>query len=298
MRPKKNIRQRFTLGILPAFLFAIYLSPAQAIDIIPGNAVAPPPDLNGFMASVVNIHTGDRYIHEQKQGLGTELEVSSLLLRYSRTFSITDDPAAFYVQPSVAKAEPGGSLSVNAKSTGIGDTATAFAYWPYADREAGDYLAFTGYLLVPTGEYDSDKLINLGQNRYSAAFQVAFHAKLTESVDGMLSTDVQWFGDNDNYRLTHQRRKQKPLYSAQATLMYNLNKQFMIAGSYFVHSGGETQLDGLDQNDRIKRDRYQAAIIGKFSFGKLILQYGKDLDTENGFIETQRAILRYQYLWK
>ncbi|MES9867855.1 MAG: transporter [Candidatus Thiodiazotropha sp. LLP2] len=298
MKPKNSIKGRFEFYTLPAFVFALFLSPAHAIDVIPGYAVAPPPDMNSFMASLVNIETGDRYIQGRKQGLDTKLNISNLLLRYTRSFSINGKPAGFYIQPSLGTVEPGGSLSGNDNSTGIGDTGFAFAYWPYANRETGDYFSLTGYLIAPTGKYDSNKLVNLGQNRYGAAFKITYHTKLTDSVEGMLSTDVQWFGDNDDYRLTHQHLEQKPLYSTQATLMYIINKQFMLAGSYFIHTGGETQLDGVDQDDRIKRDRYQLAVMGKFSFGKLILQFGSDLDTENGFIESQHAILRYQRLWK
>ena len=298
MELKDSIRGRFEFYTLSAFVFVILLSPAHAIDVIPGYAVAPPPNMNSFTASLVNIETGDRYIQGHKQGLDTKLKVSNLLLRYTRSFLINGRTAGFYIQPSLGAIEPGGSLAGNKKSTGIGDTGFAFAYWPYANRKSGDYFSLAGYLFTPTGKYDSNKLINLSQNRYSAAFKITYHTKLTDSIEGMLSTDVQWFGDNDDYRLTHQRLEQKPLYSTQATLIYNINKQLMVAGSYFIHSGGETQLDGINQDDRIKRDRYQLAVTGKFSFGRLILQFGSDLGTENGFRESQHAILRYQRLWK
>lgn len=278
--------------------FSTINSEVDAIDVIPGNAKAPPDGLNSVMISHAYVQAGDKYSQSQNLGLNTKVDSNQLLLRFTRTFKIADQPAALYIQPTVGTTSPGGSLGNLQDSSGLGDTAFALAFWPYADHDKKQYFATTGYFLAPTGEYDSNRQINQGKNRYSTAFQVAYQTCFTNDLSGMLATDVQWFDENDDYPLTHQKYEQKPLFSMQVSLMYQPSPRYLIATSYFLHKGGKSKLDNIAQNDEIERDRFQLAIRGNYSFGNIIFQYGKDLHTENGFFENHRAFLRYQYNWK
>lgn len=286
-----------TRVVFTSYMF-LYASVSFGVDIIPGQAIAPTPYLNIAMISFLNMKSGDKYLNGDALGLNTEVTASSLFLRYTRTFLISNKPAGFYIQPTISQIKPAGSVSAEDDSYGIGDTAFAFAYWPYSNRVSGTYLGLAGYLVTPTGEYNSNELINIGQNRYQSAIQVAYHTKLNDYFDVTISTDIMWFTKNHDYRLTHQTQKQKALYSSQATLMHNIDKRYLLAVSYFIHEGAETQLDDINQNDELKKDRYSLSVQGKFDFGKLILEWGHDFDTENGFIEERRLFLRYQMAWK
>jgi hypothetical protein len=57
--------------------------------------------------------------------------------------------------------------------------------------------------------------------------------------------------------------------------------------------GGEEMIDGIDENNRIDLHRYQLSGSAQLPAGRLILQYGGDIKTQNGFYETSRIILRY-----
>jgi hypothetical protein len=57
--------------------------------------------------------------------------------------------------------------------------------------------------------------------------------------------------------------------------------------------GGETTLNVVDKGDITQLQRYQLSGVAHFSFGRIILQYGGDIKTENGYFEDQRVILRY-----
>ena len=289
--------RRIALSATPLIL-SLFLKAAWAVDTIPGQAVAPAPDLNLFMASYGNVRLGDRYVDGRRQRPGTALENQVILLRYTRTFELGGQPAAFYIQPSFVRSEPGGALAAADAASGTGDLAASFAYWMHADREKGEYFATASYLQLPTGEYDSSKLINIGSNRAAFAQQIGYQARLGGPWSAMLTGDVQWYGANDDYRLTHQRQTQKPLFSMQATLMADLDPTTLMALSYYRHRGGETSLDGRARDDRIRRSRLGLAFSKQTGIGKLILQYGKDLDTENGFITEHEAYLRWQITWR
>jgi hypothetical protein len=52
-------------------------------------------------------------------------------------------------------------------------------------------------------------------------------------------------------------------------------------------------IDGRDQHNRTDLHRYQLSGSTQLPVGRLILQYGGDIKTQNGFYETSRVIVRY-----
>ena len=296
-------KQPWNCMILAAFLGSFLLAGSVlAVDVMEGNAKAPPPGLNGFMATYVNVDVGDQYVASQKQGFGHTTHIEQLLLRYTRTFSIADNPAVFYVQPSFGKVSGRGILANQPGTEGMGDTAFAFAYWPYANHQAGDYLALVGYLVAPTGEYDSSQIPNLslGQDRYKAAFQLGYQTAINDKLDAMFVVDAMWHEDIDAVKTLTSTVKleQDTLYSSQLSLMYKPSAQYLLGASYIISKGGEKTYDGVAQNDAADNSRYQLTARGRFSFGELIFQYGGDIDVENGFFIDNKAMLRYQLVWK
>ena len=299
---KENHLNKFIYNLLITSVFIGFTLTANAVDVIEGNAKAPPPDLNGFMVSYGNVELGDKYLNSKKLGLGTEINSEQLMLRYTRTFTLAGKPSAAYIQPTFGQIEGAGILASQPDSSGMGDTAFAWAYWLNANHEQGDYLGLVGYLVAPTGDYDSKQVLNLGQNRYSTALQLVYQTSLNKQFDAMLSVDSHWFTDNDSFNTGSPmgivNMEQDPVYSTQVSLMYKPAKQYLLGASYFIHKGGETSWNGLARDDEIDKDRYQLTARGTFPFGHLILQYSRDLNTENGFIEKHRVFLRYQLMWK
>ena len=52
-------------------------------------------------------------------------------------------------------------------------------------------------------------------------------------------------------------------------------------------------MDGVDKNNQTQLHRYQLSGVANYSFGRIIVQYGSDLKTENGYFEDQRLLVRY-----
>lgn len=273
-------------------------SAAWAVDIIPGQGMPPPAGMNSFMISLGHAQSGDKYVDDRKLGLNTRVNSDTVTLRYTRSFALADNPAAFYIQPAFGRASPSGSLAALDAETGLRDTTAAVAIWPYVDHESRRWFGMAAYLILPTGEYDSRRLINLGQNRSSMALQAAFQTPLGGSLEAMIATDVHWFGENDDYRLTHQKSQQRPLYSQQLTLMYNFDAATMLAASYILQTGAMELLDSVPQNNRSQRNRYQLAAIKRTAVGNFIVQYGQDLSIDQGTKENHQLWLRHQIVWR
>jgi hypothetical protein len=268
-----------------------------AIDLQPGDLVAPPPDLTLAQLSYLSSSYGDRYVNGIKQVGNPKIEISQLLVRLGRSFKIADYPAFFYAQTPIGYIHPEHALSQYKGDTGIGDTTMLLAIWPYANRETKSYLGLGAYLTLPTGSYDSNRLFNVGENRYKTAMQIGYQTPILDCLDWSAAIDALWSGDNNDYLSWHYKRQQNVLYTAQTALRYDINPTYAVGASYFYTTGGETTINTVNQQDTMNLQRFQLTAMGHYSFGRISLQYGRDLKTDNGFIEDSRWILRYTKLF-
>ena len=282
-------------------LTCMVINPVLAIDLVPGDIVAPKPGAKQLLLSYLSSDRNDLYKNNVvTSGLGIKSE--QMQIRTAWTFEVDKYPAAITLQLAGGSLQPTGSLSnIRSGSSGLGDTTLLFALWPYADRDKGEYLALGTYLTLPTGEYQSTPNFNLGANRYSYAFQLGYQRALSSSLQWMSAIDAVQFGSNDDYRaplplaLAPPRTTldQKTLYSLQTGVRYTINDAYSISAMYFHTVGGEEMINGRDQHNRTDLHRYQLSGSTQLPVGRLILQYGGDIKTQNGFYETSRVIVRY-----
>ncbi len=272
--------------------------PAMAIDLQPGDIVAPPPNRTVVTVSYVNSQNNDLYRNSVNTGADPRLESNAASIRLARTYSIGSLPAVSYLQTGTGVLSTDGSLAAFPGSKGMTDSAIVTAVWPYSNRATRTYLGLAAYLFLPTGEYSNAKAFNLGSNRYAQALQVGYQRPITKSVDAAVAVDGTWFGansacaaaclSNQNLQLT-----QKPLYTAQAGPIYKINQTYMVGATYVYVSGGETAFNGTERNNTLVTQRYFVSGVAHTSVGRFTVQYGNDIATMNGFMESNRFIVRY-----
>jgi hypothetical protein len=276
---------------LATFVMAIGFSmSALAIDLQPGDATAPPPGLRSVQLSYLNA--------ERVGASNAKMNQNQVQFRYTQAFELNQKPALFYLHTGTGKNEPTGALAPYPADNGMIDTTLVFAYWPYVDRASKTYMGVAGYLISPTGSYSSDRAINMGENRYRWAGQIAYQTRIAPDLDWMSAFDTLWFGKNDASRSLVPSEglgvlQQKALYSAQTGLLYHLNQRYSFSAAYFYSEGGETIFKGAAQNNSIKSHRYQLSAIRNTSIGRFTLQYGQDIDNNAALEDKQRIFLRY-----
>ncbi len=287
-----------TLSLFSSITFGLLLVSNQtyAIDLQAGDLVAPPPNLSLEQFSYQSSSYGDKYVQGIKKAGKPKVEISQFLVRLGRSFEIADYPALFYAQAAVGYTHPEGTLSSYKGDAGIGDTSMLLAIWPYSNQDTRTYWALGGYLTVPTGSYDNSRAFNMGGNRYQTALQTGYQTPILDSLEWSAAIDAVWSGDNNDYLSGH-KREQNVIYTAQTGLRYNINPTYAASATYFYTTGGETTIDASNQQDTINLQRFQLTAMGHYSFGRISLQYGRDLKTDNGFIEDSRWILRYRKLF-
>ena len=100
---------------------------------------------------------------------------------------------------------------------------------------------------VPVGQYDPDRLVNIGTNRWSWKAELgASKAKGPWTFE--LAVAATLYDDNDDF-YGGIAREQDPLYAGQAHVVYGFRSGSWLALDATFYRGGRTTLDGVKGND-------------------------------------------------
>ncbi|MFU7556664.1 transporter, partial [Pseudomonas paraeruginosa] len=130
------------------------------------------------------------------------------------------------------------------------------------------------------------------------ALQAGYIEGLGDKFSLDLVGDVTFFGKNDDFGPASQTLKQKPLFQAQAFLRYHVNERFDLRAGVSRLWGGETEVDGLDMNDKPNTSKFS---VGASWFvtprDQLMVNFGRDISVDNGFKEQGRVNLRLLHVF-
>ncbi|OYY21696.1 MAG: hypothetical protein B7Y05_01450 [Polynucleobacter sp. 24-46-87] len=268
-----------------------------AIDLQPNDIVAPLPNKNYVTVSYLNTENNTLYRNGSVASSGAVIDTQSAIFRGTRTYDLGSLPAVSFIQLPYGSIQPGGSLASQAGNTGVGDLTIATAIWPYHNRAIRTYLGLAGYLISPTGSYSSQRAFNVGENRFRTDLQMGFQTPITSNVDGMIAVDTMWFGGNSQCAATcnsliNVSLNQKPLTTTQLGPIYRINEIFTVAASYFYVTGGTTSINNNYQNNVANTQRFLLSGQAHTPIGRISLQYGRDTEIKNGFVQTRLLAIR------
>jgi hypothetical protein len=98
---------------------------------------------------------------------------------------------------------------------------------------------------MPTGQYDPNKLINVGTNRWAFRPQIGVLQPLGAWFLECFGS-VWLFADNSNY-LSGSRLSQAPIASLQLHASYTFKPRLWLAVDATGYRGGQTTVDGVDK---------------------------------------------------
>jgi hypothetical protein len=193
---------------------------------------------------------------------GGDVDATLALAGYARTFSLLDRAAMAAILLPMGRIS--GDVTVagktfNQSASGFGDPMLEFkinVLGPPAQKNIPDVLRYEpGFsvnlladLALPIGEYDSDKPLNLGQNRWYGRVGAPIVWQLGPWVPGRRTTleflPALWlFGDNDNF--VGQTKKTDPLFQLDAHLTRDLTERFWGAIDGTWYYGGKASINGV-----------------------------------------------------
>lgn len=279
--------------VLLLFSLGLYQPWALAIDLRPGEVRAPTPGVTFVQLRWQESERGAAYRDDVRLPGDPRVLASTRTIRLGQGFTIGENIAAAYVEIPQGERRAEGSVSRLGSDSGPGDITAAFAIWPYVDREARQYVGLAAYLQMPTGSYSSSRAINIGENRYRSALQLAAHAPLAGALEGMVAVDTLWSSDNNDAWPAHKTKSQSAIYNFQAGVLYPVISNLEIGVGYFFTLGGETRENGVRMDDALRVQRYQVSAQARLPVGLVVLQYGGDLETRNGYFEKHNLAVRY-----
>ena len=119
-----------------------------------------------------------------------------------------------------------------------------FAAWRQ-DLIVGASLALT----APLGQYDEDRLINIGSNRWSIKPELGMSQAFGQwTIE--LAAGVTWFTGNDEF-FNGNTRSQEPIYSAQMHLTRHLGRGRWGAFSATYYDGGRNSINGVEREQKL-----------------------------------------------
>lgn len=266
---------------------------ASAIDLFPGEIRAPRKDSFSMQLLWQRSHFGEYFAANQAQPGRPRLVGTLETFRLGYGFEIGGQPAYVFAQVPYGRLRTETANPAIPGTSGFGDSGIAIAYWPYANRATETYFGIAAYLLVPSGDYRNDRLLNVGENRYRQALQAGYHTSLTPRLAWMFAADAMRHEKNDDFTAAHATLERKTLYSLQTGFLHQTTSSLALGVTYFQSHGGETAVNGVWRDDAMRQERYMLTGITEFPFGRIALQYGADLKTRSGYFEDSRWTVRY-----
>lgn len=240
---------------------------------------------------------------------GVNIDADTFLFRYGYTFAIDGRTSAIQiVQPYTRMSAtpdnarfPGSFINENP-----GDTQIVFAHnifgGPSLSKSEfrkwtpGPFLTGAFWLTVPDGQYDSNKILNSGANRWVFKPELASGYPIGP-VWLELNTWATFYTDNDDYS-GNNTLSQRPSYAAEGHVSYTLSPELWISLDSSWAGGGETKINGVVQDDRNNNVMLGTSIGFQLSpqFGGMVA-YSNIVEHREYSADVDGWTFRLQYAW-
>ncbi|MDH3393868.1 MAG: transporter [Desulfobulbaceae bacterium] len=295
MRKTPQFNKKVVLVILlPVLFFALFgFDAGEAVaDNDPRDYVPAPVGTNVFTLYYQHRWGDELYAQGEKAASDYRLRTDLSILKWTFFRQISDKTVGAQLALPYAKADlDWNSGGVNQDAEGIGDIVMLAGFWPYENPKQRLWWGVTGWVTMPTGDYDDAKAVNIGNNRW--AFKGETNVTYGIQPDLLLegTASLEMYTDNDSYLVVN-TLEQDPVLTLEAHLSKNLSQTTSVSLDYFFHSGGETTLAGTAQDDCKRDHALQTTITFPLVGGWFTrLVYRNDFKVRNG-AETQTAGFR------
>jgi hypothetical protein len=241
---------------------------------------------------------------------GLSLNADLYLFRYARSFDIDGRNTAIqFIQPYAdvsASFDNAQFFSGTKHNGGMGDTQVVFAHnifggpalsaEEFASWKPETFLTGALWVTMPTGDYDKDRIINIGSNRWVFKPELAFGTPIGPTWLE-INTYVSLFGANKDYH-GDSKLDQKPLYAIEGHYSYTINRALWVSLDATYNRGGESKIDG-DWQDNKQENGLLGASLGFMlspQFGGLIA-YNDTVSERTGSPDVNTWTFRLQYVW-
>ncbi len=290
----------------------LWLSPAGAQEIEPRRWTHLPINMN-FAGLGYAFTRADIYFDPVLETEDVVLDHHAVAARYVRSFALVDRSARVELELMHEDARWEGLLrgeQAAATRGGFADPLLRFALNllggpPLEGAEFARYRAshpvetILGVAMaakLPLGQYYEDKLLNLGENRFTfrpALGMVHNHRKWSAEVTGSL-----WLFTDNHAFWNGNKREQDPLFIIQGHGIYTFRPGVWVSGSAAYGTGGASTINGVDKNDTRKNLAWAVSVGYPLTraLGLKIATIGNDSRAPTGF-DSNSVAAALSVLW-
>jgi len=253
---------RLRLALPLAVLLLAQLGQAQ--DIEPRRWSHIPVGAN-FAGAACAYTSGDIYLEPELRIENAQFDLQTIGVKYIRSFALLGKSARVELAQPYQIGHWSGLLNgvpAKVERDGLADTSLRFAvnllgapplagkeFAQYRDKADHETIVGMGIVLqMPTGQYYNDKLINLGNNRFTIRPQLGAVHNFGK-WSGELTTQAWFFTDNSDF-FNGKRLGQDPIFNTDAHLIYTFRPGLWLASSVGYGLGGATAVNGVPSDNR------------------------------------------------
>ena len=242
------------VGIATALVWNGSAADLGAQEFEPRTYAVTPPGLN-FVALAYGFANGAVFMDPSLPVDDIDADIHLVVARYIRTLELFGLPSKLKVALPLSDGHWEGFLESEFRTrdaAGIGD-ARLILETQFAGTDTPTETVWGARLqvILPTGQYDNTRAINLGANRWSAIPEIGFSFPTGKwNIEGALGAWI--FGGNDDF-YGGSRLEQDPLVVAKFHAIRTIRPGFWWALAAGYGYGGQTTVDGV-RRDTIQRN--------------------------------------------
>ena len=296
-----------SVAVLAAALALGALSSARAQVMEPLSYTNAPIGLN-FLIAGYGYLWGDVLVDPSLPIKDADAKVHTVILNYARVLDFWGQSGTFALIVPYAWLSGTGEVAGQSRSvdrSGLTDIilrlsvnlygAPALSLQEFRDYRQDTIVGVSLMVTAPTGQYDPDRLINIGTNRWSFRPEVGISKAVGRwTLEGAAA--ITFYTDNDEF-LGANVRRQDPVYSLQGHAIYNFSPTLWAALDATYYTGGRTSVNGALNNDLQENSRWGATLaqtLDKHNSIKLYFNSGVTARTGTNF---NAVGIAWQYRW-
>jgi hypothetical protein len=270
VRPTGEYKQHQTISTLVrVMLFLTITATVASGQEMEPRAYSPAPVGTQFVVFTYGYQSGDVLLDASLPLKDVSVKLNAASFGYGRTFSLVGRQTNVAVLFPYLWGTAKGTVfedQVNVRRSGGGDIRLRFstllkggkALRPeeFAKRNTETLIGASVLVVVPTGQYDPQRLVNPGSNRWAFKPEIGISKPIARWTFEMMG-GAWFFTANDSF-LGQSRRSQKPLASFQGAMIYTLRRRMWVSGNATFYTGGNTVLNETANDDRQRNSRIGA----------------------------------------
>lgn len=294
---KETMRLSLRGAIAITAVLSSRLAMAAVSDVFPTDLVALPSGAVNMTVYTQHLRADGSYANGRKLFDG-ELTGSQVGLRLTRVLPVGEaGERAFAPLMVLSYADAGTNPALGARigneAAGMGDLRLGGAYWFHIDRPNRTYGMLASMVILPTGDYQSSQVLNVGENRWRYLLIGGWMQPISRQWLIEIAPEIAVYGDNDRY-VGNRVLRQETSYALTTYLRYRHTDTWHLYGGVQVNRGGASTSttaapSGAPNNTRAalgtllitsKNEQWQ-------------LRYARDVQIDNGLRNDGEISLRY-----